>query len=183
TLGQQFRMNTRRRCVLGIGMAGCNAYPEPKSVCDTPTIRKRQGHVATTAREDIRRSREASVVVDELPVRSFLINPQIHILQFVFPAPAKVRPIARSGIVTADQTHRESGCSNGKVFLNEVQPAKSQLGVERKPDFGSGRGRYGATPDFELQNINPVGKLSKIKRAKQVVTRFASDSSQPGERA
>src|SRR6266571_9575485 len=112
-------MDTRRRSVFGISIARSNAHPEAKPVCDAPSIRKGQCDVATTARADVCGGPEAGVVVDEILVAAFLIELDIQILEFVFPAPAKVRPVARCGIVTADQTHRKSGCRSGEILLGE----------------------------------------------------------------
>src|SRR5437016_5495715 len=120
-------MDTGRRCVLAISIARSNAHPEAKPVCDAPSIRKGESNIATSAPPDVGAGPEAGVVVDEILVAAFLIELDIQILEFVFPAPAKVRPVARCGIVTADQTHRKSCCGNRQVLLREGHPAKTQL--------------------------------------------------------
>src|SRR6266566_3502166 len=176
-------MDTGRPCVLAISIAGNNAHPEAKPVCDAASIRKGQCDVATTARADVCGGPEAGVVVDEILVAAFLIELDIQILEFVFPAPAKVRPVARCRIVTADQTHRKSGCRNGEVLLREGHPAKTQLRVQSEPHLGGGWSRHATTPDFEGEDINSVWETGKIELAQQVVARLAGNALQARQSA
>src|SRR5437867_413989 len=171
-------MDTGRGSVLGISIARSKAHPEAEPVCDAPSIRKSQSEVATSAPPDICGGPEAGVVVDEILVAALLIELEIQVLELVFPAPAKVRPVARCGIVAANQAHRKSGCRNGEVLLREGHPAKTQLGVQSEPHGGGGGSRNTATPDFEGQNVDSVLEAGKIELAQQVVARFAGNALQ-----